>query len=269
MPDSLHAPSCLAGQQAQDIAVVIVAHGDRGGSGTGASVARNQALERHREHLAATQAFGTVTAGVLKGSPTFEDAVAEARSSKPSAIAVYPFFMANGYFVKSVVPQRLAAWGLDLPHDILQPLGLVPDLIDIIVAQARTAAVRAHIDPIKARLLLVGHGSKYGPASANATRRAAERIARLHADVFAEVDVAFLEEAPFLGEQMTNSQRPTIVSGFFNGDGLHAGEDVPAALEEAVGQAVYTGPVGAVPDVSDLMQSEILAALAGQPPQTA
>ena len=270
MPDSLHALSPLAGQQAQDVAVVIVAHGDRGGSGNGSTVVRNQALERHRAHLEASQTFAAVTAGVLKGSPTFEDAVAEACDSGPKAVAIYPFFMADGYFVKTVVPKRLALCGLDdLPHDILKPLGLAPELVDIIVAQAGRSAVGADIDPKQSRLMLVGHGSKYGPASAAATRRAADRLAQHHAGVFADVEVAFLEEAPFLSDQLTDPQRPTIVSGFFNGDGLHAGEDVPAALKDAAGQTAYTGPVGTTPDVSDLIQSEILAALTNPAPQSA
>jgi len=265
MLQSSHAPTALTGQHAQDISVVIVAHGDRGGSDAISSASRNQVLERLRARLAKSGAFGMVTAGVLKGSPTFEDAIAEACAAKPKAIAVYPFFMADGYFVKTVVPERLAACGLDLPHHSLQPLGLQPNLTKIIVEQAHMCAVDSQIDAKKARLLLVGHGSKYGPASANATRRAAEHLTRLYPDAFANVEVAFLEEAPFLRDELADAQRPTIVSGFFNGDGLHAGEDVPAALKDAAAsgscQLVYTGPVGASPDISDLIHAEILAAL--------
>lgn len=260
----------LAGQDPQDISVVIVAHGDRGGPdpGSGSGARRNQALERHRAHLAKNGAFRHVAAGVLKGSPTLEDAVAEARAASPKAIAFYPFFMADGYFVKNVLPQRLVDYGLALPHHSLQPLGHVPKLVDMIVAQALACAFDAQIEAKQARLLLAGHGSKYGPASANATRAAAQNVKGTHANAFAEVDVAFLEEAPFLRDQLAGATRTTIVSGFFNGDGLHAGEDVPAALREAAtcggSQTIYTGPIGAAAEISDLIQAEILAALSPQ-----
>ncbi len=258
----------LAGLDPRDISVIIVAHGDQGRASTDPDATRNQALERHRARLASTHAFRHVTAGVLKGSPTFEDALGAACKAKPKAVALYPFFMSDGYFFKKILPQRLADYGLTLPHQYLQPLGLEAGLVNVIAAQALECASNAQIEAKQARLLLTGHGSKFGRASANATHAAVQYLKTVHANTFAEIDIAFLEEAPFLGNQLADTKRTTIVSGFFNGDGLHAREDVPAALNYAATsggcQAVYAGPVGSAPEVSDLIQSEILAAISPQ-----
>ncbi len=106
--------------------------------------------------------------------------------------------------------------------------------------------------------MVVGHGSKFGPASARATRDAAVAIAR--AGVFASVSTAFLEEPPFLKTELGRLQTPTVVAGFFFGDGMHAGEDVPAAIEETGAHAVYAGPIGQSPGIPSLIASSLLAA---------
>ncbi len=258
----------LGGLDPGEICVVIVAHGDRGGPDEAHRDERNQSLERHRARLATADIFQSVEAGVLKGSPTLEDALAKAQTAKPKAIAIYPFFMAEGYFLKKVLPQRVANFGLTVPHATLQPLGLEPNLVSLIVTDALQQASNAQIEAKDARLLLVGHGSKFGPASADATRAVLQNIKNAHHHLFAEIDVAFLEEMPFLAEQLAAPQnveeaRPTIISGFFNGDGLHAGEDVPNAMQNASGSTVYTGPIGAAPAVSNLIKSAVLKATSG------
>ena len=102
---------------------------------------------------------------------------------------------------------------------------------------ARPRATPA-FDPAASRLLVVGHGSKFGPASAEATQERRPRIAR--AGSFASVATAFLEEPPFLKTRLRRVEAPTVVAGFFFGDGMHAGEDVPAAIAEAGAAAPST-----------------------------
>ncbi len=131
----------------------------------------------------------------------------------------------------------------------------------LIHAEALAAARTARDRRIGSRLLLVGHGSELGPASANATRAAAERIAGLGG--FAEVVTAFLEEPPFLDEQLAGDALPTIVAGFFSGDGLHAGEDVPQAIRETGANAIYAGPIGGSPAIPGLIAETIAVALRG------
>lgn len=233
-----------------DIAVVLAAHGDRAGP------TRNTALLRHRDALDHGRAFRHVTAGVLKGEPVLETALAEAAQSGAARILVYPVFMADGYFVRKVLAERVAQYGLKTA-DLLPPLGIDPGLAALVHADAIAAAEAAGYEASGSRLLLVGHGSELGPASANATRGTAARVRRLGR--FQHVDVAFLEEAPFLDAALTASPLPTVVAGFFSGDGLHAGEDVPAHIAQAGVRAVYAGAIGASEQVAALIAAAVMA----------
>jgi sirohydrochlorin ferrochelatase len=235
------------------LAAVLVAHGDRGGSSP------NAALEAQAEAVRALTGLA-VAAGVLKGEPTLEGALARATASGASRVAVYPLFMADGYFVQKVRERCLA---LTLPAEpmLLVPLGLDPGLPDILVEEALAAADAKRIDPASARLLVVGHGSKLGLASATATRKAAARAAL--ARRFASVTTAFLEEEPFVEDTLrASAAMPTIVAGFFFGDGMHAGEDVPDAIAETGANAIYTGAIGNSPAVAPLIAAALTAEIA-------
>lgn len=233
-------------------AVILVGHGDRGAGLT------NRNLLAHAEALRRSGRLKFVAAGVLKGEPILEQAIESAGISGATQIGVYPFFMADGYFAGKILPERIAAAEPKLPWTILPPLGLDPRLPKLILDQSLNAAERARLTPGETRLLLVGHGSKLGPASANATRKAADAIRKIGG--FNTVETAFLEEPPFLaGALAAGAQQPTVVSGFFSGDGMHAGEDVPRAIADANANAVYAGPIGALPGIADLILDAVIS----------
>jgi sirohydrochlorin ferrochelatase len=234
------------------IAAVLVAHGDRGGP------SRNAALEAQAAAVRTLTGLDFVTTGVLKGDRTIEHALSAAAATGASRIAVYPLFMADGYFVQKV-RERMLSVGLTPDPTLLAPLGLDPGLPHILVQEAIATANANVIDPASARLLVVGHGSKLGPASASATRKAAARAAI--ARRFASVATAFLEEEPFLEDVLrATAATPTVIAGFFFGDGMHAGEDVPEAIAEARANAHYTGAIGNSPAVAPLIAAALLTA---------
>ncbi len=237
-----------------NIAVVLAAHGDRGGPSP------NSTLMAHRDALSKLGLFRTVTAGVLKGEIEFETALDEAGKSGAPSIAVYPMFMADGYFTNKVLPERIANTNYGRQCRVLPPLGLDARLPGLMLCEALSAAARAKIDGWDARLLVVGHGSQLGPASANATRAAAAQMAAR--GLFADVTSAFLEEATFLEDALRADTRPTIVSGFFSGDGLHAAEDVPEAIRSTGANAHYAGPIGRSPELPRLIREAIEASFA-------
>ncbi len=234
------------------VAVVLAAHGDRGGGFT------NAALLAHRDALSSAGAFASVSAGVLKGDPELESALAQAAASGASRIAVYPFFMADGFFVRKRLTDRLNEATLQLPWQMLPPLGIDPDLPGLMIAHALACASSAGIDAAETSLLVVGHGSKFGPASADATRAAAARVEAQA--MFAGVATAFLEEPPSIQDALKAMSGPVIVSGFFSGDGMHAGDDVPKAIEESGVNAIYAGPIGGQRSVSELIAKRCAAA---------
>ena len=245
----------MGGFDPQDIAVVIAGHGDRGGE------APNRTIQAHADAVRLSKTFRCVAAGLLKGEPSLEAAVQDALGCGARAVVVYPFFMADGYFVKKVLRERIAAVQGEALVKYIAPLGLDPRLPGMMLEAARRSAEENLIPPSSARLLVAGHGSKFGPASAEATRLAADRIAM--ADVFERVETAFLEEEPFVAAQLAASAQPTVVSGFFCSGGMHAAEDVPAAISETGANAIYAGPIGASAQIPRLIKTAVLDQLRG------
>lgn len=235
----------------REMAVVLAAHGDRGAGFS------NAALLSHRQALDDANCFACVTAGVLKGDPSLEDALAAAEASAASRIAVYPFFMADGFFVRTRLAERLATANLTKRWEIFPPLGVDPGLPALMLDHAEAAARRAGFAPAASVLLVAGHGSKLGPASADATRAAAAVIK--DANVFADVATAFLEEPPSIEVALRTAPAPVVVSGFFSGEGMHAGDDVPDAIAKSGISAIYAGPIGRETSVSELILRRLRA----------
>lgn len=231
----------------QDTAVILAAHGERRPDAT------NRSLLAHVGALEAMADFAGVWAGVLTGEPTIEKAVAGAEASGASEVLVYPFFMSDGTIVRELLPRRIASCRPRIPPVFLPPLGLEPRLIALLSDQAIASARSVGFRPSRTRLLVVGHGSRLGGASAFVTRRAAGLLEATQ--VFASVDVAFIEEPPLLANQLAIDRDPVVVLGFFSGEGMHAWEDVPAAIESTGAQAVYTGPVGACPEIPEIIMA--------------
>ncbi|MFM7083768.1 MAG: CbiX/SirB N-terminal domain-containing protein [Hyphomicrobium sp.] len=235
----------------RDCALVLAAHGDRGGA------APNTKLLGHRDTLEKIGDFRSVTAGVLKGEPSLEEAVLSARATGASKILVYPMFMADGYFTKTVLPQRLEALGTLQNVQILPPLGINPRLPAFILEHALSTAHHHQVNPKTSRLLVVGHGSQLGPASSESTQVISNFIAQQ--DIFATVETAFLEEAEFLEDALKRTSSLTLVVGFFSGDGLHASDDVPQMISSAGARAIYAGSIGALPKLATFIVTEIKA----------
>ncbi len=243
--DSPHRPNV----EERSVAVVLAAHGELRGAEP------NATLTAHRDALAALGIYHSVHTGVLKGDPSIEDAILAAHAAGATCVIVYPVFMADGYFTRKVLAGRVEALALGDRCRILPPLGLDERLPGLMCEEAASAARQRGIDPRGTRLIVAGHGSKIGPASADATRRAATAIGR--ANTFRSVAVAFLEEPEFLNDALAATEGFTVVSGFFSGEGLHGGEDVPAAIAQSGADAVYAGSIGASAKIRDLVRSSV------------
>lgn len=235
--------------RAADVVLVIAAHGDRGGE------APNSLLLAHAGTLATSGTFQRVTAGVLKGEPSLETALSEAAADETARLMIYPLFMARGYFTETVLAERIAGAGLGDRAIILPPLGADPAVPPLLLRQAIGAACSAGWATSETRLVVAGHGSKFSRASAAATRRAA--LAMLSVSPFADVEIGLLEEPPFLGDVLAATGRQTVVTGFFSGDGLHAGEDVPGAIRAASANAVYAGSAGSLPEIPGIVAAAV------------
>jgi sirohydrochlorin cobaltochelatase len=235
------------------VAVVLAAHGDRG------SLERNAVLRAHAERLRDRARFGAIFCGVLNGEPALVDVLREAGCAGPDLILVYPFFMSGGYFVKKVLPERIAEAGIARPHKILEPLGLDPALPGLLLRLSLQTAGGAGFSPAETRLLVAAHGSKIGRTPAE-TAEAIARAIRVRSP-FKEVTAAFIEEPPFIAESLRVTALPTVVAGLFSGDGMHGHDDVGEAIKGASAPCAYTRPAGSDPEVAALIEALVLRAL--------
>ncbi len=227
--------------------LLIAAHGEApaGARNDGAAALATALADRHRDVQ--------VGFGLLKGSPSIGDALASIAATR---IAVYPLFLADGHFSRTVLRKQLekAAAGAEKRIELLPPLGLDPALAEIVGAHAATAARQHGFDPIHATLVLLAHGSSKGPASRDATTQLAEWTAR--PPRFRAVRAAFLEEPPALQEISAATHGPLVVVGLFAGSGLHGAGDVPDAVAALAREdAVFAGNVGAFAELSGLVSA--------------
>ncbi len=235
------------------VAVLLAAHGDRG------TAERNAVLRAHETRLRETRTFGWVGHGVLNGEPQFADALLEAGRSEPDLIVVYPLFMSSGYFVRKVMPDRIAASNLSVSVRVLEPLGADPALPALLLRRALQSAADASINPSRSHLLIAAHGSKIGRTPAEAAEAVAAAVRAV--SPFALVQTAFIEEPPFIADLLREAKVPIIVAGLFSGDGMHGHDDVGRAIGEACVPCAYTRPIGGDPEVTALIEDSVIKAL--------
>ncbi len=229
-------------------ALILVAHGDRGGEGS------NGALHAHAARLSRAAPELAVEVGLLNGSPRLEDVAAKHQHC--DKIHVFPLLMSEGYFTDTVIPDRLGRSRCSERFVVHRPLGSLPELTELVAQEALAGCRRLGHRPEEVTVLLAGHGAK----SNTRARLAVEAHAcglRVRG-AFSAVKTAYLEEAPFLPDVLESLAGPTVLIGMFASDGLHAGEDLPVAVQQFAGFPVcYTGAIGAHPQVSDIVAGAI------------
>ena len=231
----------------RDAALVLCAHGIRGGPG----VAAEQAATLARRAL-----FAEVHACAHKGEPGLLEVLA--RIEAP-VVYLAPLLMAEGFTLRAMLT-RLQTFGRRRPDlRLYRPVGCHPRLADLLAATARTAARQQGWRLRDTALLITGHGTtRHAQAGATARRHAAAIAA---SGAFAEVATAFLDESPTIPEAVPRLRAPRRVAvGLLVDRGEHGEEDIPRLLAAAGGSAVYTGPIGGDPAIADLVLDQLRAA---------
>ncbi len=197
-------------------------------------------LHRHAELLRAEGSFRSVEIGLLNGSPSVGESLARIDAA---VVRVVPFFMEAGYFTREAIPRAL---GADRRIHICPPIGLHDGMAGLIERQALAACATLGVPSRSAAVLVVGHGSASSPGGALALHEHSARVG--WTTLFARVESACLEEAPFVAEALQGLRaHPVVVIGFFAGNGGHVRDDIPrlVAAEQAM-----RGP-GGLPVVFD------------------
>lgn len=229
-------------------ALLIVAHGERGGAGDDRLVHEVAAKMRNSGR------YRNVQSCFISKEPSLKFAFA---GLSPGLVTIYPLFMSDGYFVKRAIPKSLGEIDAEsYPVEISTPFGLSSRLPYLVTELAMNTAHQAGRAARNCRLLLVAHGSKHDGASRIATHKLAANLAKTSA--FAGVEQCFLEEAPFLEDRITTIEGPSIAVGLFVGQGMHGAVDLPGAVENSGrSDILLASPLGHSPNLIEIINDDL------------
>lgn len=228
---------------AKRLRAVIVTHGQPGDPDP-----QQQAVEALAAEVAALLPEAQIRGATL-AKPGALDRCAD------NAVLIYPMFMAEGWFSQSELPRRLALAGAERAR-VLPPFGndpRLPQLCRQIVARAAQDQGWSIKDTT---LLLAAHGSGRSRAPA----RAAWAMAEALAPGLAHTTCGFIEEAPFLRDAATGLGAQTICLPLFATRAEHVTGDIPEALIQAGFTGPLLPPVGAAPEVPQMIAASLGAA---------
>jgi len=204
--------------------VLVVAHGQ-----PSKPAPSEQALSALSALLAAQLPDWTVFSATLASPNSLECAM----EKLSDGALVYPFFMADGWFVRHALPGRLK----DRNFEVLPPLGLEAALPSLAAQMVADRVIQLGW-PIKStQVCLAAHGSARSNMAANAALSFAKRLERLLP--FGKIETGFIEQAPFVQDVLRNSVKHTLCVPFLACDGDHFRIDVA----EALGASGYSGDV--------------------------
>lgn len=151
----------------------------------------------------------------------------------PDGALIYPMFMSDGWFVRTALAKRLEGCTVR----VLSPLGMDEQLPALAALEIGQALDRKAWRAVDTHILLAAHGSGGGRPQAAASARAfAQKLATQLP--CAGIDVAFLEEPPFVTDVARPMLAQSVCLPFFAMDGDHVRCDVRDALD----QAGFSGP---------------------------
>ena len=218
--------------------LLIAAHGSHLDSRS------SEPVHRHADALRRSGNFDSVLSGFWKEEPALCRALDGIRSER---VVVVPFFMADGYFTRTVIPRELAQ-GFDRQLVITSPLGVHPGLAGLVRDIALAAGAGAN-DTVA----VLGHGTPRNESSANAAACHARTLAE--SGPFACVLPLYLDQEPSIATfDPAGCPGRLFMVPLFVSDGWHAGTSIPEAMATArLHDAVLTPAVGTMPAAANLM----------------
>jgi sirohydrochlorin ferrochelatase len=224
------------------------------GSSHSAGPARS--LDRHARVLGRLRLFRQVRTAVMIGGPSPREAL----HGLEGGVYIVPMMMCTGWIWSTQIPHALglsgasANGGARTVH-LCDPLGHHPDLGRLVGLRAQAAARRHGLEPRETGVLIVAHGTDRDRGSQHATDRHAAELRTT--GVFAEIETAYLDQAPTIPDTVASLKRPTIVAGLFATPGPHAEQDVPRLIAEGNSPNVidYLGPIGDDERIPDIVLS--------------
>lgn len=202
--------------------VILAAHGSR------REPAANAIVQEHARRLQEEFGCGTVKATFRQGTPHFGEIL---DSISVDAVTVVPFFAADGYYTRTVLPRELSL-NQRYPQmrvRFTEAVGNHPRIPPLVDQRVRQVMRQFHLKAKQTALIVVGHGTRRHASSSASTRALVEDLKKF--GVCSEVHPAFLDEPPQLEEVFRTLSRPqAVVFPFFMGGSYHVLQDLPGRL---------------------------------------
>ncbi len=213
---------------------VIVAHGQPSDPDPAEA-----ALADFASHVDALADQISVTSATLAAPGMLEHRLGDL----PAGTAIYPLFMAKGWFVTSALPRRIG----DRDAPILDPLGIDPEL-PALVARALQATLADHAwKAEETDLVIAAHGSGRSANPATVTARFADALSGILG--FKSMRLGFVEQPPSIADAASAAGNQSICLPFFACTGGHVLEDVPQDLARANFAGLVMPVVGELPGI--------------------
>ena len=180
-----------------------------------------------------------------------QDALGQIVNTLGQGGALYPLFMAGGWFTRINLPARLAAVDGD-GWQVLEPFGCDPALHDL--AATVVAKALSGQDPATAQVLLAAHGSFKSAVPSDIARHVAGIVKEKTGA--ARVETAFIDQTPQLAS-VSGYDADSICLPYFAAAGGHVTDDIPAALNQAGFTGRILPPLGLDPHVPEIIARAI------------
>lgn len=223
------------------------------------------------EALRARGPWTEVAAAFMKQEPRLSDALDRVTARR---VVIVPVFAGKGYYTDALIPREM---GLDGPLTrrggrtlvMTPPVGCDPRIPGLMACRADGVARSAGVDPTRAALLLIAHGSGRPGGAGETPKAIAAAIAAMNH--FAQVALAFLEQEPFARDwpDLLPPGGEVVVLPLLVAQGTHASQDIPPLFGLRAGE---TGPVdiagrrvrmtsglGAEPELVDIVATMVQA----------
>ena len=223
-------------------AALIVAHGQP--SAPGPAAAGLAALARKvADHAPGWRIEGTTLA---------EPGALERAARRLGPALVLPFFMADGWFTRRLLPERLAgAMGMTY----LPAFGTWTETAALAARLVKWALLERHWQPGDTGLILAAHGSAKSRGSARSTEAIAAAIAK--ALPIGRIATGYLEEPPHLADAARGFTEKALCLPLFIARWGHVEDDLPAALSQAGFTGATLAPLGTASEVPALLAAAL------------
>ena len=254
----------------KDAALILVGHGS----------ARNPHAAKPTLRLAEAVDdrgwFDEISVCFWKESPPLTGALDRVQAK---TVYVVPNFAGEGYFTRTVIPRELGLKGAHtrcsdgrVVH-YCEPVGTHPRIAGMIHRRCEELIHEQYIDAGSVCVLLVGHGSSKPGGSADTAVALAETLRA--ANRYHSVEVAFLEQAPFVHEWREQvSAKQIIVVPLLIAEGFHGSQDLPPMFgltpqdvrrsEPVLGPTMvdkrtvwYTRGIGSDPEIVEVILDQV------------